>query len=107
MATDKYINIKVNSKGAETNIKRLDNEMTNLGREVDKTNDSFSKLSRVAAAVGTALTLFNIDEKIAVGFGSVMWAAQTAMIIVFGGLAFLLLPIYNKNKEAVNSTLSE
>jgi len=27
-----------------------------------------------------------------------MWTAQTAMIIVFGGLAFLLLPIYNKNK---------
>ena len=55
-------------------------------------------LGAYPAAVGTALTLFNIDEKIAIGFGSVMWAAQTVMIIVFGGLAFLLLPIYNKNK---------
>ena len=62
MATDKYINIKVNSKGAETNIKRLDNEMTNLGREVDKTNDSFSKLSRVAAAVGTALATAQVTK---------------------------------------------
>jgi uncharacterized protein (TIRG00374 family) len=50
------------------------------------------------AAVGGALTLFSIAEKTAIGFGSVMWAAQTLMIIIFGGLAFLVLPIYNKNK---------
>ncbi|PKH50141.1 TIGR00374 family protein [Tenacibaculum sp. Bg11-29] len=56
-------------------------------------------LGAYPAAVGAALTLFSVDEKIAVAFGSVMWASQTVMIVVFGGLAFLLLPIYNKNKN--------
>lgn len=55
-------------------------------------------LGAYPAAVGAALSLFGIAEKTAVAFGSVMWAAQTAMIIVFGGLSFLLLPVVNKNK---------
>lgn len=55
-------------------------------------------LGAYPAAVGAALTLFGIAEKTAIGFGSVMWASQTAMIIVFGGLSFLVLPLYNKNK---------
>jgi uncharacterized protein (TIRG00374 family) len=49
-------------------------------------------------AVAGALALFNIAAEPATAFGWIMWTAQTAMIIVFGGLAFLLLPIYNKNK---------
>ncbi|SDS48524.1 hypothetical protein SAMN05216503_3211 [Polaribacter sp. KT25b] len=49
-------------------------------------------------AVAGALALFNIPTEPATAFGWIMWTAQTAMIIVFGGLAFLLLPIYNKNK---------
>lgn len=49
-------------------------------------------------AVAGAFSLFNISEEPAIAFGSVMWASQTLMIIIFGGLAFLLLPIYNKNK---------
>ena len=49
-------------------------------------------------AVAAAFALFNIPEEPANAFGWIMWTAQTAMIIVFGGLAFLLLPIYNKNK---------
>ena len=48
------------------------------------------------AAVAGAFTLFGISEEPAIAFGSVMWTAQTAMIIIFGGLAFLILPIYNK-----------
>ncbi len=55
-------------------------------------------LGAYPAAVGTALTLFGISEKTGIAFGSVMWAAQTAMIIIFGGLSFLALPIFNKNK---------
>ncbi|WNW01346.1 lysylphosphatidylglycerol synthase transmembrane domain-containing protein [Tenacibaculum sp. HL-MS23] len=50
-------------------------------------------------AVAGALALFGIAEEPATAFGWIMWTAQTAMIIVFGGLAFLLLPIYNKNKK--------
>ncbi|WP_299064231.1 lysylphosphatidylglycerol synthase transmembrane domain-containing protein [uncultured Polaribacter sp.] len=49
-------------------------------------------------AVASALALFNIATEPATAFGWIMWTAQTAMIIVFGGLAFLFLPIYNKNK---------
>ncbi|MDP5106683.1 MAG: flippase-like domain-containing protein [Polaribacter sp.] len=47
-------------------------------------------------AVAGALALFNIPTEPATAFGWIMWTAQTAMIIVFGGLAFVLLPIYNK-----------
>ena len=49
-------------------------------------------------AVAGALALFNIPTEPATAFGWIMWTAQTAMIIIFGGLAFLLLPILNKNK---------
>ncbi len=49
-------------------------------------------------AVAGALALFDIPTEPATAFGWIMWTAQTAMIIIFGGLAFLLLPIYNKNK---------
>jgi len=50
-------------------------------------------------AVAGALALFGVSEEPATAFGWIMWTAQTAMIIVFGGLAFLFLPIYNKNKK--------
>ncbi|MFK8060360.1 MAG: YbhN family protein [Polaribacter sp.] len=49
-------------------------------------------------AVAGALALFGIETEPATAFGWIMWTAQTAMIIVFGGLAFFVLPIYNKNK---------
>ncbi|TVZ56306.1 hypothetical protein OD91_1590 [Lutibacter sp. Hel_I_33_5] len=49
-------------------------------------------------AVAGAFALFGIAEEPANAFGWIMWTAQTAMIILFGGLAFLLLPIYNKAK---------
>ncbi len=49
-------------------------------------------------AVAGAFTLFGVAEKPALAFGSVMWSAQTLMILIFGALSFLLLPIYNKNK---------
>lgn len=49
-------------------------------------------------AVAGAFALFSIPEEPANAFGWIMWTAQTAMIIVFGGLSFLLLPIYNKEK---------
>jgi hypothetical protein len=49
-------------------------------------------------AVAGALALFDIPSDPATAFGWIMWTAQTAMIIVFGGLAFLFLPLYNKTK---------
>ena len=50
-------------------------------------------------AVAGALALFGVDNVTGTAFGWIMWTAQTAMIIVFGGLAFLGLPLYNKNKN--------
>lgn len=49
-------------------------------------------------AVAGALALFGISEEPATAFGWIMWTTQTAMIILFGGLSFLALPIFNKNK---------
>ena len=49
-------------------------------------------------AVASALALFGVDEVTGNAFGWIMWTAQTAMIVVFGGLSFLFLPIYNKVK---------
>ncbi len=49
--------------------------------------------------VASALTLYGIDENPALAFGWIMWTAQTAMVLLFGGLSFLVLPIYNKDEE--------
>ncbi len=49
-------------------------------------------------AIAGALTLFGIDKVTGNAFGWIMWITQTAMIIIFGGLSFVLLPIINKNK---------
>ena len=49
-------------------------------------------------AVASALALFGVDEVTGNAFGWIMWTAQTAMIVVFGGLSFLVLPIFNKVK---------
>jgi len=48
--------------------------------------------------VGTALEFFGIDLDAAQGFGWIMWIAQTLMIVVFGAISFLLLPLLNRNR---------
>jgi uncharacterized protein (TIRG00374 family) len=48
--------------------------------------------------VASALTLYGIDENAALAFGWIMWTAQTAMVLIFGGISFLVLPIYNKEE---------
>ncbi len=49
--------------------------------------------------VASALTLYGVGSNPALAFGWIMWTAQTVMIVLFGGLSFLFLPIYN-NKQA-------
>lgn len=46
--------------------------------------------------VASALILYNIDDNPARAFGWIMWTAQTLMVIIFGGLSFFLIPIYNR-----------
>jgi uncharacterized protein (TIRG00374 family) len=49
--------------------------------------------------VASALTLYGIQENPALAFGWIMWTAQTVMVLVFGGLSFLFLPLYNREEE--------
>lgn len=48
--------------------------------------------------VASALILYNIEDNPARAFGWIMWTAQTLMVLLFGGLSFLFLPIYNRNR---------
>ncbi|GAL69708.1 putative dolichol-P-glucose synthetase [Jejuia pallidilutea] len=49
-------------------------------------------------AVVLAFTLFNIPEDPSRAFGWIMWGSQTLLIIVFGGLSLIYLPIFNRKK---------
>ncbi|MDP3313824.1 lysylphosphatidylglycerol synthase transmembrane domain-containing protein [Lutibacter sp.] len=48
--------------------------------------------------VASALILYRIDDNAARAFGWIMWTAQTLMVVVFGSLSLIFLPIYNKKK---------
>jgi len=48
--------------------------------------------------VASALILYNIEDNPARAFGWIMWTAQTLMVLLFGGLSFLFLPIYNRDR---------
>ncbi|WP_425338200.1 lysylphosphatidylglycerol synthase transmembrane domain-containing protein [Tamlana crocina] len=50
-------------------------------------------------AIYAAFSLFSIPEQPSIAFGWIMWASQTLMIIVFGGLSLLYLPIFNRKKQ--------
>ena len=49
--------------------------------------------------VASALTLYMVPESAALAFGWIAWTAQTLMIIVLGGLSFIILPVYNRKAE--------
>ncbi len=49
-------------------------------------------------AVAKVLTLYGIPAAAGDAFGWIMWTSQTLMVIIFGGLSFFLLPLYNKRK---------
>lgn len=49
-------------------------------------------------AVYAAFSLFGIPEDPSVAFGWIVWTSQTLMIIVFGIMSFIFLPLYNRVK---------
>jgi len=49
-------------------------------------------------AVYAAFSLFGIDKDPSIAFGWIIWTSQTIMIIMFGILSFVFLPVYNRNK---------
>lgn len=55
-------------------------------------------LGTYPVAVAAVFILYGVEKNPANAFGWLMWTAQTLMVIVFGGLSFLLLPIYNRKK---------
>jgi uncharacterized protein (TIRG00374 family) len=49
-------------------------------------------------AVYIAFSMFAIAKEPSIAFGWIMWSSQTLMVIVFGGLSLIYLPIYNRRK---------
>lgn len=50
-------------------------------------------------AIYGAFFIFGIEKDPSVAFGWIMWGSQTLMIIIFGGLSLIYLPIYNRSKH--------
>lgn len=51
-------------------------------------------------AIQAALSLYGFSEAAGGALGWIMWIAQTILIIVLGAGSMLLMPIYNKHKDA-------
>ena len=49
-------------------------------------------------AVGGVLMFFGVQEHAAEAFGWISWATQTAVVLLFGGLSFIFLPLLNNRK---------
>ncbi|MCM4166740.1 hypothetical protein KCTC52924_01591 [Arenibacter antarcticus] len=49
-------------------------------------------------AVSGALAIFGISTVSGDAFGWIMWISQTLMVVVFGTISFLLLPLWNRVK---------
>ncbi|WFO15276.1 flippase-like domain-containing protein [Cellulophaga baltica 4] len=48
--------------------------------------------------VSSALAIFGISSVSGDAFGWIMWISQTLMVVVFGAISFLVLPLLNRNK---------
>ncbi len=49
-------------------------------------------------AIGAILVVFGISKQSGEAFGWITWATQTLLVLVLGGLSFILLPIFNRRK---------
>ncbi len=47
-------------------------------------------------AVSKSLEIFGIDPVSGDAFGWIMWISQTLMVVVFGAISFLILPLWNR-----------
>ncbi len=48
------------------------------------------------AAIAGILFIFGISQTVGTAFGWIIWTSNIASIIIVGGLAFLMLPVYNR-----------
>ncbi len=49
-------------------------------------------------AIGAILVLFDISKQSGEAFGWLTWGAQTVVVLVFGTLSFIFLPVFNRQK---------
>lgn len=59
------------------------------------TNGGFGAFPLMIAQI---LVLYNIPETAGTAFGWILWSSQTALVVLLGGLSFLLLPVFNPKK---------
>lgn len=52
-------------------------------------------------AIQSAVLLYGVSEIAGLSFGWIMWTSQTLMVLVFGGLSLLLIPVYNRKRIEV------
>ncbi len=51
-------------------------------------------------AVFLGFSIFGVAKDPSYAFGYIMWASQTLMIIIFGGISLIYLPIFNRNRAS-------
>ena len=49
-------------------------------------------------AVSASLGIFGVSSVGGDAFGWIMWIAQTLMIVFFGAISFLIIPLLNRNR---------
>lgn len=49
-------------------------------------------------AIYAAFSIFGIAEEPSLAFGWIIWASQTLMLVILGGLSLIYLPIYNRKR---------
>ncbi|HSD14474.1 MAG TPA: lysylphosphatidylglycerol synthase transmembrane domain-containing protein [Flavobacterium sp.] len=59
------------------------------------TNGGFGAFPLMIAQI---LLLYNIPETAGTAFGWILWSSQTALVVLLGGISFLLLPVFNRKK---------
>ncbi|NEQ49861.1 MAG: flippase-like domain-containing protein [Leptolyngbya sp. SIO3F4] len=55
-------------------------------------------------AIQAILMLYGVEKNTAGAFGWIVWTAQTVLVIVLGALSFLLIPAYNRYRNAKQHT---
>ena len=48
--------------------------------------------------VTAALSVYGISKTSGDAYGWIMWTAQTMMVVVFGTISFIVLPLLNRNR---------
>ncbi len=49
--------------------------------------------------VAQTLMIFGIDGNTSDAFAWIIWITQTLLVVVFGAISFLLLPLWNRAKD--------